>query len=72
MRSMKKNRDNPKTVAVATLGCKVNQYETELVREGLTRSGADRVISEEFETAIESDSAALNGLVSDLLAAAGA
>ena len=24
---------------VATLGCKVNQYETELVRQGLQRAG---------------------------------
>ena len=26
-------------IRVATLGCKVNQYETELVRQGLRRAG---------------------------------
>lgn len=30
-------------VALATLGCKVNQYETELIREQLERSGFDPV-----------------------------
>jgi threonylcarbamoyladenosine tRNA methylthiotransferase MtaB len=29
----------PATLRTLTLGCKVNQYETELVREGLTRAG---------------------------------
>jgi threonylcarbamoyladenosine tRNA methylthiotransferase MtaB len=29
----------PATLKTLTLGCKVNQYETELVREGLTRAG---------------------------------
>ena len=29
----------PATLKTVTLGCKVNQYETELVREGLTRAG---------------------------------
>ncbi len=41
----------PATLRTVTLGCKVNQYETELVREGLARAG--------FRDAVEGESADL-------------
>lgn len=37
----------PAKLRVTTLGCKVNQYETELVRQGLQRAGYDDCVDDE-------------------------
>ena len=37
----------PATIKTVTLGCKVNQYETEFVREGLLRAGFREAAAEE-------------------------
>lgn len=39
IRGLKPNLQMPATLRTITLGCKVNQYETEFVREGLVRAG---------------------------------
>ena len=36
---MKKSKENPKTVAVATLGCKVNQYESASFQSSFEEQG---------------------------------
>ncbi len=38
----------PAKLRVTTLGCKVNQYETELVRQGLQRVGFEDAILEQM------------------------
>jgi threonylcarbamoyladenosine tRNA methylthiotransferase MtaB len=44
-----KNRKQEKTFAIKTLGCKVNQYESQVLRENLTRLGLTESLPEEAD-----------------------